>query len=95
MKDKFKIFKHRHSDNLHLRLTGEFNDISVCELIDVLKDNYHEVMNVFIHTSNLNTVSASDIARDVFSRNIRSMNDNRFSIQFTGGCESQLVPMEA
>lgn len=95
MQPKFKIFKHRQSDNLHLRLAGEFNDVSVCELIDVLKDNCNEVMKVFIHTSNLNNISTSSIGRDVFHRNINYLNNKSLRIQFTGSCEKMFSPINA
>ncbi len=87
---KFKIFKHRQSENLHLKLTGEFNDMSVCELIDVLRDNYNDVMRVFVHTSNLNRISTSNMGRDVFDKNIKDLSDNSFNIRFSDGFESQL-----
>jgi hypothetical protein len=90
MNTKFKIFKHRQSENLYLKLTGEFNDMSVCELIDVLKDNYNDVMQVFVHTNNLNGISTSNMGRDVFNQNIKNLNDNSFNIQFIDGFESQL-----
>lgn len=94
MVGKFKIFKHRQSDNLHLRLTGEFNDVSVCELIDVLKDSCNEVIKVFIHTGSLNTVTTSDIGRDVFHKNLSDLNDNSFRIKFTGDCDTRIMPKE-
>ncbi len=90
MGKKFKIFKHRQSENLHLKLTGEFNDMSVCELIDVLRDNYNDVMKVFVHTNNLNRISTSNMGRDVFNKNIKDLSDNSFNIQFCDGFESQL-----
>ena len=90
MAAKFKIFKHRQSENLHLNLSGDFTDMSVCELIDVLRDNYHNVMRVFIHTKNLDRVSTSNIGRDVFYKNLKSMNDGSFKVQFAGGYEHRL-----
>jgi hypothetical protein len=90
MNSKFKIFKHRQSQNLYLKLTGEFNDMSVCELIDVLKDNYNDVIQVFVHTNTLNGISTSNMGRDVSNKNIKDLSDNSFNIQFTDGFESQL-----
>ncbi len=92
MGTKFKIYKHRKSENLHLQLMGEFNDVSVCELIDVLRDNYKDVVKVFINTSSLNRISTSVIGRDVFNKNIHDLSDSSFNIQFTGGQEAKLWP---
>ena len=94
MSAKFKILKQRQSENLHLNLSGDFNDMSVCELIDVLRDNCHSVMRVFIHTKNLDKVSTSNIGRDVFYKNLNIMNDDSFQIQFTGGYDNKLFPKQ-
>ncbi len=91
MGTKFKIFKHRKRDSLHLRLMGEFDDISICELIDVLKTDCSDTCNVFIHTDNIDTVSISGIGRDVFKRNLNDLTDNAVHIEFTGSSENKFV----
>ncbi len=91
MGSKFKIFKHRKRDSLHLRLMGVFDDISICELIDVLKTDCLDTNNVFIHTDNLDNVTISGIGRDVFKRNLNDLTDNAVQIQFTGSSENKLV----
>jgi hypothetical protein len=82
MSSKFRISKHRQSDKLHLRLAGEFDDISICELLDVLKDNCSGTSQVVIHTSNLKNVSISGIGRDVFNKNLNNFNNSSINIQF-------------
>lgn len=91
MRSNFKIFKHRKRDSLHLRLMGNFDDISICELIDVLKTDCLETNNVFIHTDNIDHVSISGIGRDVFRRNLTHFTDNAVHIKFTGNGEHKLV----
>jgi len=83
MSSKFKISKHRQSDKLYLRLTGDFDDISICELLDVLKDNCSGTNQVVIQTSNLRNVSISGIGRDVFNRNINYLNNSSIAVRFT------------
>ncbi len=95
MSTNFKIAKHRESDNLHLKLIGEFNDTAICKLIDVLNDNCNTGMKVTINTSNLNNVSASVIGRDVFHRNITNLNDNSVSVQFIGESDSNIMSAAA
>ncbi len=92
MRPKFKIFLNREEDDLHMRLIGEFTDVSICELIDVLKNNCHGVKQVFIHTGKINQISTSIIGRDVFYKNLHDLNDNSISVQFTGGCDHQFIP---
>ncbi len=82
MSAKFKISKQRQRDNLHLRLAGDFDDISICELIDVLKDNCNGTNQVFIHTDNLENVSISGIGRDVFKRNLNNFSSSSINIRF-------------
>ncbi|RJP79274.1 MAG: hypothetical protein C4522_10485 [Desulfobacteraceae bacterium] len=82
MSSKFRISKQRQKDNLHLRLAGDFNDISICELLDVLKDNCIGTNQVFIHTDNLENVSISGIGRDVFRRNLRNLSSSSINIRF-------------
>ena len=69
MSSKFKIMQERQNKDVHLKLAGEFNDMSICELVDILKTNCSDGCNVFIHTSSLNKVSTSDFGRDVFIKN--------------------------
>ena len=88
MSSKFKIFTHRQSDSLHLRLIGDFDDISLCELIEILKDNSTDTSRVFIHTGHLNNISVSGIGRDVFKRNLSELNENAMNIQFMGSSDA-------
>lgn len=79
---KCKISAQHQEDSLHLSLSGEFDDMSLCELIDVLKDNCNGGHRVIIHTDSLQNVSVSGIGRDVFQRNMNNFCDNAVQIQF-------------
>ena len=83
MSSKFKISKYRRSDKLYLRLAGDFDDISICELLDVLKENCSGANQVGIQTSHLKTVSISGIGRDVFNKNLNKLNNSSINVQFT------------
>lgn len=82
---KCKISTQQQADSLHLNLSGEFDDVSICELIDVLKDNCVDGHQVIIHTDSLKNVSVSGIGRDVFQRNMNTFNDNSVDIKFMSG----------
>ena len=79
---KCKISTQQQEGSLHLSLSGEFDDMSICELIDVLKDNCNDGHRVIIHTDSLNNVSVSCIGRDVLQRNMNKFNDNSVHIKF-------------
>ncbi|MFZ5572104.1 MAG: hypothetical protein ACOZF0_17020 [Thermodesulfobacteriota bacterium] len=93
MTSKFKISKVQEVDSIHLRLFGDFTDISICELINVLKDDCTAAHNVFIHTGELGRISVSGFGRDVFRRNLTNFQDNEVQIHFTGQNGDDIIPM--
>ena len=71
MSANFQIYTHRNSENLHIKLLGDFDDASACELIDILEKNSEDDLRVFVHTSNLNEISPSGI--DSFRQDINRL----------------------
>jgi len=59
MASNFKILVHRNSDNLHLKLLGDFDSSSAQELVDAVKKHSAGAFSVFIHTSGLKNKSSS------------------------------------
>ncbi len=89
---KFKIIQQYQSNNLHLRLTGNFNDASICDLIDILKTNISS--KVIVHTDSLNNIAISSFGKDVFFKNLNKIDENLNRIQFTGISASEFIPGE-
>lgn len=94
MEPRFKIFRQQHDGNIHLELTGDFTDMSLCDLIDELKHDCRNGKTVFVDTRNIKSVSISGFGRDVFSRNLTEL-ANGSSITFTGSNASDIIPREA
>lgn len=90
MSPNFRISMHRNSENLHLKLMGDFDGTSACELINVLRKNSNDLRTVFIHTSCLKTIYP--FGREVFRRNISELNGQRTFITFTGDNAGQIAP---
>jgi len=67
MASNFRIFIHRNSDNLHLKLVGEFDGSSAFELINVLKANYDRAEKVVINTCGLSSIHPFGLS--VFQKN--------------------------
>ena len=86
----FRISVHKNSDNLHLKLTGDFDDSSACQLINSLKTRMHGVSRVFIHTGSLKDVYP--FGRDVFQNNLDVINGQPVTFVFTGEKAAQLAP---
>ncbi|MDY6903520.1 MAG: hypothetical protein SWH61_02435 [Thermodesulfobacteriota bacterium] len=80
--NEFKIFIHKNENNIHLRLTGNFDNSSAQSLCHVLEQNTDGYSAVFIHTANLDEVlpCASDALRS--SAAITKYNDGQ--LIFTG-----------
>lgn len=82
MASNFKIFTYRNRNALYLKLIGDFDGSSACELFNLLKENCQAGYKVIIHTSCLNNIFP--FGRDVFQRNLSRMNRFSDSIVFTG-----------
>ena len=90
MATNFGIFVHRNSENLHLRLMGDFDGISAHELLGVLKRHSHRVSKVFIHTSCLRDIHPFGLW--VFHNRLDALKGRSIEFVFTGENASQLAP---
>ena len=90
MADDFKISIHRNSDNLHLKLTGDFDGASARELLNLLKQNSNGAQRIIIHTSSLENIYTFD--RQAFHENLLEQNNTGTPIIFTGEKAQQLAP---
>jgi len=82
MASSFRIVMHETSENLHLRLIGDFDGSSAFELLEVLKDRAHAVQKVFIHTSGLGEVHP--FGQGVFEKRASELREELQKIHFTG-----------
>jgi anti-anti-sigma regulatory factor len=73
---------YENSENLHLRLIGDFDGSSAFELLDILKNRAHAVQKVFIHTSGLMDVHPFGLG--VFEKRASELKENLQKIHFTG-----------
>lgn len=91
MASNFQILVHRNSENLHVKLLGDFDGSSAHQLINTLKSNSHDALCIFIHTSNLRQVHP--FGRDMFQSNLHQLNNKFFgSIVYTGKHAPEIAP---
>ena len=90
MAANFKIFVHKNSENLHLKLMGDFDGSSAHELLNVLKNNSIGASKVFIHTSCLKRIHP--FGREIFHKKLETLNNRSVSVLFTGEEAPQLAP---
>ena len=90
MASNFRISTHRNSENLHLKLMGDFDGSSACQLLNILKKTSNSVYKIIIHTGSLNTIHP--FGRDTFRRNIGDLDGHSIHLLFTGENASQISP---
>jgi hypothetical protein len=88
MSRRFEIFVHKNSDNLHLKLIGEFDGSSALQLINYLKRVGHGVSTVFIHTNCLKDIHP--FGQHIFQQNLSNLKRKTVSYVFTGEKANQL-----
>ena len=89
MASNFKIFCHQNSDNLHLKLLGDFDGASAYELIHTLKKYHGNNGKVFIHTCALSSVHPFGL--EVFQKN-SSIKKLSQTLTFTGEYGATIAP---
>ena len=92
MASNFKIAIHRNSDNLHLKLMGDFDGSSACELINTLKENCKNINRIFIHTNSLDHIHP--FGERVFQSNLSTLKGKAIRISFTGDKATKIAPEE-
>lgn len=90
MASNFKISVHRNSDNLHLKLIGDFDGTSAHQVLNILKTNSRGASNIFIHTSCLKHIDP--FGRITFHNNIRQFKKGPLRLVFTGDNSEELAP---
>lgn len=92
MAASFRIVMNQNSDNLHLRLVGDFDGSSASELLEVLKDRAHAVQRVFIHTSGLGEIHP--FGQGVFEKRTSELKEDLQKITFTGEKAEFIAPAQ-
>ena len=90
MASNFRISVHRNSHSLDLKLMGDFDGTSACELLNVLKDNSDGVARVFVNTSGLKDIYP--FGQDTFQNSLYLLKDRPFRLVFTGENATRIAP---
>lgn len=89
MASNFRIFPHQNSENLHLKLIGDFDGSSAYELINTLEKYHGNGGKVFIHTCALSSVHPFGL--EVFQKNCSVKKLSR-NLTFTGEYGDTIAP---
>ncbi len=90
MASNFRISIHRNADSVDLKLIGDFDGSSACELLNVLKESCDGVARVFVNTSGLKDVYPFGV--DTFQNSLYLLKDRRFSLLFAGKNATSIAP---
>jgi len=93
MASNFKIASHRKSENLHLKLMGDFDGSSAWQLLNLLKKSSNGFHKVIIHTSCLYNIYPFGL--HTFHQIIGDLKGGQTHLLFTGGNANQISPEKA
>ena len=85
----FKMAIHRNSNNVHLKLFGDFDGASACELINALERNCKGGDQIFIHTACLRNIAI--FGASLFQKNLGPIRRKHIKLVFTGDNAAKLT----
>lgn len=92
MAANFRISAHRKSDGLHLKLMGDFDGTSACELLNALREKPKRTERVIIHTCGLREICR--FGKDTFQKNLHTLKGRLIRLVFTGKSSADIAPEE-
>ena len=90
MAANFKISLHRNGDSLDVKLTGDFDGTSACELLNALEETCDGAGSIFIHTSGLKDIHP--FGQDTFHNNLYVLKNRFTRLIFTGQNATEIAP---
>jgi hypothetical protein len=90
MASNFNFSIYRNSENIHIKLFGDFDGTSAFELINFVKEIAGTASKIFVHTSCLKRIFP--FGRDVFLSNLNFLDGNSALLLLTGEEASSLIP---
>jgi hypothetical protein len=90
MAANFTIAIHRMSAGLELKLAGDFDGTSACELLNVLKEKCDGVDSVLVNTTRLKDIYP--FGQDTFQKNLYMLKGKPIRLVFTGKHATSIAP---
>ena len=90
MASNFQIVVFREGDNVHLKLVGDFDGSSACELVETVKDHSVGGHRVLICTNSVKRVYPFGV--HVFEQKLGELKCSPFRLFFTGAHAKRLAP---
>jgi len=95
MAQNFRVVVHQNSENLHLRLEGDFDGSAAYELLNALEKRCRYASRAFIHTNGPRQVAPFGLS--IFHANLNDLKGGRkcWPLHFTGDHAGELAPEES
>ena len=90
MASNFEIISHRNSDDIHLKLMGDFDASSAWQLFNLLKKDANGFHRIIIYTSCLNDIYPFGV--HTFHQMLRDLRGYQIRLLFTGEKADQISP---
>jgi hypothetical protein len=90
MAANFSIAIHRRSPGLELKLAGDFDGTSACELLNTLSEECDGVDRVLVNTSRLKEIYP--FGQDTFHNNLYMLKGKPIRLVFTGKHATSIAP---
>jgi len=86
----FRVSPRRKKGHLEVRLVGDFDGTSACELLNVLKEKCNGSEKVLIHTNGLRHIYS--FGHETFQNNIYTLKGKGLNLVFTGENAKKMGP---
>lgn len=90
MASNFRIMAYRKSEDLYIKLSGDFDGSSAFELLNLLKKSPKNFRKIIIHTSNLNDIHPFGV--QTFHRILSDLRGEQIRLFFAGEKANQISP---
>jgi anti-anti-sigma regulatory factor len=90
MASNFKITSHQSSENLHLKLIGDFDGSSAWQLLNLLRKASKGFNRIIIHTNGLNNIYPFGV--HTFHQILSNLARDQIRLLFTGEKADQISP---
>jgi hypothetical protein len=90
MGSNFKLLTYNNSDNLHIKLTGDFDANAAEILVNSLHKYQKQFKKIFIYTSCLNSIESA--GAETFQHRYELLADEINDIVFTGEHAEHIAP---
>lgn len=90
MATNFHMFSYENKDGLHLKLEGDFDGASACELLETLKKHESCLYQIFIDTNNLKNIYP--FGKEVFQKKLSTFKQQSSHLVFIGENGRKISP---